>query len=145
MVYNPVGVAEATDIVIVEFPVPGADIEFGLKFTVTPAGIPDAENVIELLNPFTAVVVSVEDPWPPGVTLTPEGEADRVKVGAPFARVVALITLLYWLRLPAASVARTRYWYVELAANPVSVYVVPVATAILKKRVHPAPEHRSIK
>ena len=100
---------DPTVMVIVELPPPGAGIVLGLKLTVVPEGIPVAERLIALLNPLLRVLVMVETPWLPGATLTPEGEAERVKLGAPFAKVVPLTMFEYGLRFPAASVARTRY------------------------------------
>jgi hypothetical protein len=38
MVYFPIAVLEATAIVMVELPDPGAAMDAGLKLTVTPAG-----------------------------------------------------------------------------------------------------------
>jgi hypothetical protein len=51
-----------TAIVIRELPLPGAGIGFVPKVTVTPAGCPEADNVMALLKPFNAVVVMVEVP-----------------------------------------------------------------------------------
>jgi len=48
--------------VIVELPDPGAGIGLGLKLTVVPEGIPDADRLIALLNPPLMVVVIVEAP-----------------------------------------------------------------------------------
>jgi len=48
--------------VIVELPEPGAGIGFGLKLTVVPEGIPDADRLMELLNPPLMVVVIVDVP-----------------------------------------------------------------------------------
>ena len=48
--------------VMVELPFPGAEIVLGLKLTLAPDGTPDADNAIELLKPFTAVVVIVDAP-----------------------------------------------------------------------------------
>jgi hypothetical protein len=46
--------------VIAELPAPGAAIVLGLKTTVVPAGVPDAERAIELLNPLLRVLVIVD-------------------------------------------------------------------------------------
>ena len=48
--------------VIVEVPEPGAAIGLGLKPTVVPVGMPEADRVIELLNPLLMAVVMVEVP-----------------------------------------------------------------------------------
>ena len=47
---------------MVELPDPGAGIGLGLKLTVVPEGIPDAERVIALLKPPLMVVVIVDVP-----------------------------------------------------------------------------------
>ena len=47
-----------TEIVNVEVPAPGADLVLGLKLAVAPDGSPDADRLMELLNPpLTAVVM----------------------------------------------------------------------------------------
>ena len=56
---------DATVIVIVELPAPGAGIVCGLKPTVTPEGIPEAVRLIALLKPLLTVAVIVDVPWPP--------------------------------------------------------------------------------
>ena len=61
----PVVVEDATVIVIVEDPEPGAAIAVGLKDTVTPDGWPEAEREIALLNPPETVVETVDVPEPP--------------------------------------------------------------------------------
>ena len=47
---------------MVELPEPGAAIGLGLKLTVVPEGMPEAERLIELLNPPVILVVIVEVP-----------------------------------------------------------------------------------
>ena len=70
-----------TFIVMVDDPVPGAGIEFGLKLTVTRLPCPDADNEIAELKPFKPVVLIVDVPEVPRVTVTDEGEAPMVKSG----------------------------------------------------------------
>ena len=53
---------DPTVMVIVELPAPGAGIVLGLKLTVVPVGMPEAERLIELLKPPLTVVVIVEVP-----------------------------------------------------------------------------------
>jgi hypothetical protein len=48
--------------VIVEPPEPGAGIVCGLKVTVVPAGMPEADRLMALLNPPLIAVVMVEVP-----------------------------------------------------------------------------------
>ena len=73
------GVLLPTVMVIVELPPPGAGIGFGLKLTVVPVGTPEADKLIALLNPPLIVVVSVDVPWFPCVTLSEAGKAESVK------------------------------------------------------------------
>src|SRR5208282_2728568 len=49
MGYVPTGVLLPTVMVIVEVPAPGAAIGLGLKLTVVPEGMPDADRLIALL------------------------------------------------------------------------------------------------
>jgi hypothetical protein len=62
-----------------EVPLPGAAIGFGLKLTVVPAGTPAAVRLMELLKLPLMVVVIVELPCWPWVTVTDDGEAEIVK------------------------------------------------------------------
>jgi hypothetical protein len=78
----PVATVEATAIVIVEVPEPGAATGFGLKPTVTPVGWPDAASVIAELKPFKAVVVIVELLELPCAADADEGEALMLKFAA---------------------------------------------------------------
>jgi hypothetical protein len=47
---------------MVELPAPGAGIGLGLKLSVVPDGMPDADRVIALLKPPLMVVVIVDVP-----------------------------------------------------------------------------------
>ena len=51
-----------TAMVIVDAPEPGDAIGLGLKLTVAPEGIPEAERLIALLKPPLMVAVMVEFP-----------------------------------------------------------------------------------
>ena len=51
-----------TVMVMVELPEPGAGIVAGLKLTVVPDGIPEADRLIALLNPPLMAVVIVDVP-----------------------------------------------------------------------------------
>ena len=77
------GVLEPTVMVMVELPLPGAGIDCGLKLTLTPEGMPEADKAMELLKPLTMVVVMVVVPWFPCATLSEVGDAEMVNVGAP--------------------------------------------------------------
>src|SRR5271167_3390830 len=98
MGYVPTGVLDPTVIVIVELPAPGAGIVPGLKLTVVPVGIPEAERLIELLNPPLMAVVMVDVPWLPCTTLSEEGEAEIVKFGS--AVTVSVIVVICWVPPP---------------------------------------------
>jgi hypothetical protein len=76
-------VEEPTVIVITEVPEPGAGILAGLKLIVVPDGAPEAERIIALLKPLLIVVVSVEVPCLPCITLREAGEAEIEKFAAP--------------------------------------------------------------
>ena len=56
--YVPVGAMFLSVMVMIEVPDPGALIELGLKVTETPMGWPEAERLMELLNPPLMVVVT---------------------------------------------------------------------------------------
>jgi len=81
IVYVPVAVPEATAMVIVDVPDPGAAREEGLKLTVTPLGWPEAERAIAALNPPDMDAVIVDVPLFPCTTETEPGEAERLKFG----------------------------------------------------------------
>jgi len=77
----PVAVLEATAMVIVDVPDPGAAMEGGLKVTPTPVGWPEAERAIAALNAPDMDAVIVEVPLFPCTTETEPGEAERLKLG----------------------------------------------------------------
>ena len=83
---------EATAMLIVEEPEPGAAMVAGLKLTVTPLGWPLAAREMAALKPPETVVEMVELPLLPTVTESAEGEAPRVKAGVDAAPVNALIS-----------------------------------------------------
>ena len=66
--------------VIVEVPEPGAAIEVGLKLTVAPLGVPEAERATALLKPPLTVVVIVDMPEAPWATVSDVGDAASVKL-----------------------------------------------------------------
>ena len=75
-------VVAPTVIVITELPEPGAGMVVGLKVIVVPAGMPEAERLMELLKPLLMVLVMVDVPWLPCMMLREAGDAERVKVAA---------------------------------------------------------------
>ena len=82
-----------TVIVMFDDPVPGAGMGFGLKLTVTRLPCPEADNEIAELNPFKPVVLIVEWPELPRVTVTEAGEALIVKSGG-FTLVTVRVTVV---------------------------------------------------
>ena len=70
-------------IVIDEVPEPGAAIVEGLKLTVTPDAMPDADNAIVEPKPPETVVVIVEVPELPQAKANEAGDARTVKSPPP--------------------------------------------------------------
>ena len=58
----PAAVPAPTAIVMGEVPAPGAGIVLGLKETVVPEGIPEADRAIALLKPLLTAVVMIDVP-----------------------------------------------------------------------------------
>ena len=81
IVYVPTAVVEATVMVIVDVPEPGAAMEVGLKLMVTPDGWPLADKATAELKLLRALVVMVEVPLFPCSTESEAGEAEIVNVG----------------------------------------------------------------
>lgn len=79
IVYVPVGVDVDVATVMVEVPAPV--IEVGLNPTVTPVGCPVALKEMAELNPPTTELVMLDVPELPSVTVTEDGEADKLKLG----------------------------------------------------------------
>ncbi len=79
IVAEPVFAVALAVIVIVDVPEPGAAMLAGEKLAVTPEGRPLAESEIEELKPPEMVVVIVEVPDEPCVTVRLVGEAEIVK------------------------------------------------------------------
>lgn len=88
----PVAVVEATAILMVEVPEPGAAIDVGLKLTLTPAGWPVADRATAELNPPETAVAIVDVPLPLWTTDTELGEAEMVKLGVVVVGARALIS-----------------------------------------------------
>ncbi len=72
---------EPTVMFIVELPEPGAEIDDGLKLTVTPDGWPDADKAMDELKPPEMEVEIVDEPLLPSAMETEVGEAEMVKDG----------------------------------------------------------------
>ena len=73
----PVAVVPVVEIVRVEFPAPVT--EAGLKLAVAPDGRPETESATELLKPFRAPTVAVNEVPAPSETVWLAGEAETVK------------------------------------------------------------------
>lgn len=114
---------------MVDDPVPGAAMGFGLKLTVTRLPCPEADNEIAELNPFKAVVVIVEDPELPRVTVTEDGEALMVKFGG-FDEVTVSETVVVCVIPPPTPVTVMVYVPgVTLAATAMVITELPVPGA----------------
>lgn len=72
---------EATAMVAVDVPEPGAAMDAGLKLTVTPVGWPLAVKATAESKPPETAVVIVEVPLLPRTTETDVGEVEIVKLG----------------------------------------------------------------
>ena len=66
----------------VEFPLPGAAIELGLKLAVTPEGKPETDRATAALKPLLIEVETVLLPELPCATERAAGEAPRLKSAA---------------------------------------------------------------
>ena len=127
--------------VTVVVPAPGAAmVDEGLKLTVTPEGWPDAVNVTAALKPPATVVVTVEVPLLPGLTLTEVGEAETAKLGV---TVTVRLTVAVCVMPPPAPVMVIGYVPVAAVEATVRVTVdVPEPGAaieiLLKLTVTPA-------
>ncbi len=132
-------VVEATAMVIVDVPEPGAAMDAGLKLTVTPVGWPLALKATAESKPPETVVVIVDVPLLPCTTETEVGEAEIVKLGLAVAVTVSE-TLVVSVVLPEVPV--TVMLYVPVVVDEATVIVivevpVPVIEAGLKPTVTP--------
>lgn len=87
---------------MVELPAPGAGMVCGLKLTLIPAGMPEADRLILLLKLLFTVVVMVEFPCPPGTMLSRGGEAVSVKAGCPEPVIVSVRVAVCLIPPPTA-------------------------------------------
>src|SRR5271165_7418517 len=76
--YDPTGTLLFTASVITELPLPGAASVPGAKLAVTPAGMPEAERLIALLNVPLMVLLIEEDVWLPCTMLSEAGAAESM-------------------------------------------------------------------
>ena len=92
---------EATVMVIVDDPDPGAAIDVGLKPTVTPAGWPEADNPTAASNPPETAEVIVDVPLEPWATETEPGEGEMLKVAV---EVTVKVTVFWFVMSPPVPV-----------------------------------------
>src|SRR5208337_2113085 len=80
--------------VMVEMPSPGKGIVEGLKLTVVPVGMPEADKLTVPLKPLPRTTKMLETPCWPWATVRVEGTAETVKlpfpVGAMFLSVMVM-------------------------------------------------------
>ena len=69
-----------TEIVIVDAPLPGAEIDEGLKLAVAPAGKPAAERATDELKIPASVEVIVDVPELPWLIVKDDGEDESEKL-----------------------------------------------------------------
>jgi hypothetical protein len=104
----------------VDVPVPGAEIEVGLKLAVTPLGRPLADKEIDELKPFTPAVLTLVVFEPLLVTMTVVGDALMVKL-ALGAEVTIRVRVVEFTRLPLVPVTVIVYVPVAMLDPTVKV------------------------
>ena len=87
-----------TVMVMVELPEPGAGMVCGLKATVVPEGMPEADKLMSLLKSPLMAVVIVEVPGLPCTMKREAGRAEIVKLDA--AVTVSVTVVLCWMPPP---------------------------------------------
>lgn len=131
----PVAVVEATAMVIVDVPEPGAAMDVGLKLTVTLVGWPLAVKAIAELKPPETAVVIVDVPLLPCTTETEVGEAEMVNAGLAGAVTVSE-TVAVSTVLPAVPV--TLMVYVPVAVDePTVIDRVEVPVPVIEVGLKP--------
>lgn len=100
MVRFPVAAVLEGLMVMVEVPEPV--MEVGLKEMVTPLPSPEAERLMEELNPPVAAVVTVTEPEDLLATLNEVGEAEREKLAD--VLVTVSVTAVVWVTPPPVPV-----------------------------------------
>jgi hypothetical protein len=133
-------VVEATAIVIVDVPEPGAAMDVGLKLTLTPVGWPFADKAIAELKPPETAVVIFDVPLLPCTTDTEVGAAEMVKLGPAVAvtvsETVVLSTVLpevpftVMLNVPVAADEATVMVMVEVPVPVIEVGLKPIVTPV---------------
>ena len=133
--YVPAVVVEATVMVMLDVPEPGAGTDVGLKLTVTPVGWPLADKAIAELKPPEMAVVIVDVPLLPCTTETEVGAAEMVKLGLDVAVTVSA-TVVVSTMLPAVPV--TMMLNVPVAVDEATVInIVDVPAPVIKVGLNP--------
>ena len=122
----------AVSVNVLAVPVAG----FGLKVAVTLLGRPDTDKLTLLLKPNSGVTVMVLVPELPCGIVRVLGEAERVKLGAPFTVSASVVVFVKFPAVPVM-VTDTGPMVAVLLAVSVRVLVV-VAGFQLNKEVTPA-------
>ncbi len=97
-----------TVMVIVEMPSPGRGIVCGLKLTVVPVGMPEADKLTEPLKPLPRMTKISEIPCWPWATVRVVGMAEIVKLPFP-AGVMVRVTVAVCLIPPPLPVTVIGY------------------------------------
>ena len=121
MGYVPVGVVLPTVTVMVEMPSPGAGIVWGLKLTVVPFGMPEADKLTEPLKPLPRITKMLELPCWPWATVRVAGMAVIVKLPFPAGVMVSVTVAVCWIPPPLPV---TVIGYVPVGAMFLSVMVM---------------------
>ena len=105
----------------VEIPSPGEGVVCGLKLTVVPAGIPEADKLTAAAKPLPVMVKTLEVPCWPWAIVRAEGMARIVKLGCPLG-VMVRVTVVVCLTPPPLPV--TVIGYVPVGAKFTSLIVM---------------------
>lgn len=106
---------------MVEMPSPGKGIVEGLKLTVVPVGMPEADKLTVPLKPLPRTTKMLETPCWPWATVRVEGTAETVKLPFPVG-VMVRVTVAVCLIPPPLPV--TVIGYVPVGAMFLSVMVM---------------------
>jgi hypothetical protein len=124
IVADPVAAVEAAVNVITLVAVAG----LVANAAVTPVGNPDAARVTLPVNPFSSVTAMVLVPVLPGATFSVEGEAARVKLGAPVT--VSVMEVVTGVRVPEVPVMVIGYAPATVDAATANVTTLEVVEEV---------------
>jgi hypothetical protein len=111
--------------VMVDNPVPGAAMELGLKLTLRPLPLTEADKLIGELKLFKAVVLIEDVPEPPLATLSMVGFALMLKSGAGPLTVTVRETVVVWVMPPPVPVTVIVYVF-GVTDGPTAMVMVEV-------------------